>query len=347
MAGAQKDSETAGLSATERAALEDDADETGALDEIAGEGADDADDADDADAGDDAGEGADEGDEDEGKAKEPAKDPAKAGKPDAAADAAAAAAAAATAAAEADKPVDVIDDDDEDVATLPVLKVEVPKDAADQIKALKTEKRELFKQYNAGTITDEVYQEKLDEADGKLETLTEAVSAARLNAQIAEANQQQMATTWQRKVGSFMDEVKKTEGLDYRSNTALGAALDAVVKDLGNQKDKDGELVNGDKPMGWFLREAHRQVKASFGLVTVPKTAKPDDAGKPAAAGEQRKAKAPDLTKVPPNIRTAPSAAAAEDGGEFSHLATLSGMALEKAVARMTPEQQNRWAEET
>jgi hypothetical protein len=76
-------------------------------------------------------------------------------------------------------------------------------------------------------------------------------------------------------------------------------------------------------------------------MISVPKgTAQTKPAGK-----------APDLSKIPPNISRAPAAAASktgadDGGGEFAHLESLSGMALEKAVARLSPDQQARWAEE-
>lgn len=65
------------------------------------------------------------------------------------------------------------------------------------------------------------------------------------------------------------------------------------------------------------------------------------------AAQKQEKArpKVDDRSKIPPSLANVPAAAEAKiDADEFSHLEGMDIADQERAVARMTPEQQERWA---
>jgi len=300
--------DTPGLSDTERAALEDYDEDQDALRAVVG---------DDADAGDDT--------DDDGQ--DDAADDAGDDKP-----------------AESGKTQQVEDeDDDQPVTVMPLLDVQIPSDLEAQLEAARTARRELMKKFSDGELSDDEYQTQLDAAEQKLDALKDTKRAAEFNHQVAQANEKAVMESWKASVNGFFKSVKDTDGIDYANNRVLNSALDTVVKDLATMKDDAGNLVHGDKPQRWFLKEAHRLVKDNFAIVTVPKgSAKPAD--KPAAS-KGAAGKAPDLSKVPPSISRAPAASASDDGGEFAHLDGLSGMAIERAVARMTPEQQARWAE--
>jgi hypothetical protein len=56
-----------------------------------------------------------------------------------------------------------------------------------------------------------------------------------------------------------------------------------------------------------------------------------------------RKPAAADRSALPPTLAGVPAAADASVGSEFAHLDGLEGTALEKALARMTPDQQERY----
>lgn len=311
--------DTPGLSDTERAALEADDEDQDALRAVVGDDADAGDDTDD-DGQDDA---ADDAGDDKAKA-EPKTEP----KP-----------------AESGKTQQVEDeDDDQPVTVMPLLDVQIPSDLEAQLEAARTARRELMKKFSDGELSDDEYQTQLDAAEQKLDALKDTKRAAEFNHQVAQANEKAVMESWKASVNGFFKSVKDTDGIDYANNRVLNSALDTVVKDLATMKDDAGNLVHGDKPQRWFLKEAHRLVKDNFAIVTVPKgSAKPAD--KPAAS-KATAGKAPDLSKVPPSISRAPAASASDDGGEFAHLDGLSGMAIERAVARMTPEQQARWAEQ-
>lgn len=85
-----------------------------------------------------------------------------------------------------------------------------------------------------------------------------------------------------------------------------------------------------------LLNEAKRRFDEAAGIDTAEKpTEKP---AKPRLVS--------DRASLPPTIKDAPAEAAPPNGGgEFSVLDGLSGMELEAAVSRMSPEQQARWAE--
>jgi len=227
--------------------------------------------------------------------------------------------------------------------------IAAPEDADAQIKALRTEKAAAFKQLMDGDLTPEQYSAKEDEVTGKISEIERQVTAARVATEISVQNAQR---SYLGKVNALLDRARDVDGVDYRAegNKHLHDALDRTVKWLANDPS------NADKPEQWFLDEAHAMVKGRFGVgkaAAAPAGQQGGADGKPAAAKPpattSRAGKAPDLSGVPPTVRNLPAAAdggaTGDDGGEFAHLNGLTGMALERAVARMTPEQQQRWAE--
>lgn len=170
----------------------------------------------------------------------------------------------------------------------------------------------------------------------------------------AESTEQMAKQQWDWECRRFMRNTAKHEGVDYRTEGPLRDEFDAQVKTLAN------DTKNGQRPGEWFLREAHKRVKAIHGLTTKTDTAA--DAAAKAEAEKKAKAEAERIAKekaaiergkgkdgLPKTLGGLPAAGAAEVGtndGEFSHLDSLGGMELETAVARMTPEQQERWARE-
>jgi hypothetical protein len=301
--------EMAGLSDIERAALAEESDDEAALQAIAGMEAPDADDA-------------DEGDDDEADAgKADAKGEADDGAADDAEGADPAKAAAAAEPEKKDEPAKAV------VEHQPVVfTATAPEDAAEQIKALRAEKATEFKKLMDGEITPEEYSAKEDEILGKISAIDREVTTANVATKLTLENAQR---SYFEKVNRLLDSAKADEGIDYRGNKVLHAALDATVKDLA------ADPANGDKPEYWFLQTAHKMVKDSFGLT---KAAPDPGAKKPGG-------RAPDLSGLPPTVRNVPAAAESEDGGEFAHLGNLKGMQLEMAISKMSPEQQQRWAE--
>jgi hypothetical protein len=240
---------------------------------------------------------------------------------------------------------DADDEDDEPAAFIPRLKVEPVEGYDKKMADLAAKKNAVHQKFKAGEIELDQMLTERDEVDTEAGKLRMQQERAEHNAAI---NQQNEAAAWHHDISTFVSGVKKAEGIDYGKKT-LNAALDEAVKELANAKDKDGKLLHAEKSGRWFLREAHKRVKEDLGIKPAVAAEKGDDkaaAEKKAAALAARK---PDKKKVPKTLAGLPGASADDTKGdpEFQHLDKLDGMDLEYAVAKMTPEQQERWARST
>jgi hypothetical protein len=310
-----RDAALANLTDEERAALEDDdlsPEEKAALEDIAGddEGDDDEDDED-IDADDEGTEDDGEEDAEEKKAAAPAKKSEEA-KVDESAET-----------TEADD-----GDDDEDLEEVNSrYQVKLPDDFDDQVKALDDREAELAKKFKAGEIEADEFLSENKSLASEREKLGRIATKAEIAQEMKEQN---AAQTWQRKVRALMRDAKASDGIDY-SKPLLGAALDKALKDLA-AKDE-----NNDKPMSWFLKEAHKQVKTELGVgkKEVTKEDKPT---------EKPKARKPDTSKLPASLANVPGGDGPGDvGDEFADLDKLDGLAYETALAKMTPAQRDRY----
>lgn len=231
----------------------------------------------------------------------------------------------------------------EDDRFVPQYRADVPADAADQIKALTKEERDAFDQLMDGTLDKDEYRAVKERTDAAVETLKTAV----LTAGIFETANQQAAhqsalRDWTKSEGKSFAGFKD-EGIDYKGKPALLAAYNHNLKTLGM------DPANESRDATWFFNEAHARTKADLGLAgkaaapAAAPTAAP--AATPAAAPAPAARTAPDLSQIPPTLGRVPPAAdpAIGSNDEFAHLANLNGAELEKAVARMTPEQQDRY----
>lgn len=168
-----------------------------------------------------------------------------------------------------------------------------------------------------GTLEVEDYTKIEAEADKAIREGERAIIKAEVSREMLE---QQQANEWDQAANAFI-EAAKTQGIDYRANNILATALDAEIKRLANLPE------NNDKPAGFFLREAHKAVSSAFNL-----TAKA-----PAAAPAKGKGRAVDLSAIPPSLSTLPVAADSPiQGDRFAHLRGLDGLALERAMAKMS-----------
>lgn len=309
-----RDAALANLTDEERAALEDDElspEEKAAIEDIAGEDEGDDDDGDeDLDADD---EGTDDDgveDAEEKKAAAPAKK-AEEAKGDESAEA-----------------EDEAGDDDEDIDEVNSrYQVNLPEDFGDQVKALDERETEIAKKFKAGEIeADEFISENKVIASERAKLDRVATKAEIAN----EMGEQNAAHEWQRKVNALIRDAKEKEGIDY-NKPLLNAALDKAIKDLAAAPE------NTDKPMSFFLKEAHKQVKAELGIGKTE--AKPTE--KPAGKAKGRK---PDVSNLPATLANVPGGDGPGDvGGEFVDIDKLDGLAYEQALAKMTPAQRERY----
>jgi colicin import membrane protein len=232
------------------------------------------------------------------------------------------------------------EDEDEDddaplTARMPRYKVEPVEKYAEKSTALDAEYAEAFKSFKAGDMELDALHAKQREIESKRSDLREA----KLKAEMATSFNDQMGVAeWQNDVAAFFDKVKKSEGIDY-NKPSLNAAVDYQLKALA------ADEANKDKSPQWFLRTAHKLVKADLGIVAKPAADdKGDDKGKPADKTKPAGRKpALAMVKTLSGLPNAGDDDAAGGDSEFTALDKLSGLEFEDALARMPQAKQDRY----
>lgn len=229
---------------------------------------------------------------------------------------------------EAATPAEEPAEEPEQPAAMPRYEAQLPSDYDDQIKALKDRDAELRQKFKDGEID-------IDERDAGLSELSEQreqLLVARAKAEISqEMTQQTAAQQWQATVNRALSDFAKPEngGIDYRKDQAKAEDLDSFVKFLANKQE------NADKPMDWFLAEAHKRVQALHGITPAPKRETIAD------ASNKRK---PPLDAAPKTLAQVPGSDGPGDvGDEFADVTALDGWELEQAIAKMSPTQREKF----
>lgn len=230
---------------------------------------------------------------------------------------------------------------DEQTATTvrvePIYQAQASDNLDQQLKDLAQARRDARRKYEEGELSEDQYDAELD----RIEQERDKANSARIRAEVsADMTAQQLTRAYHATVGSFFDDVKKA-GFDYKAEANKGAMqyLDKTIKALA--QTAEGE----EGPELWreILSNAHLLTAAKFKIAAGKPEPKPD-AGKGNKAAEVARSRTPDLSNVPPTVGRGPSAGTPSvNSDEFSHLDGLSGIALERAVARLTPDQQERW----
>jgi len=139
--------------------------------------------------------------------------------------------------------------------------------------------------------------------------------------QNAEARTQRWEYEQERFFGQAANEMYK--------DPVMFAALNAQVKALGQ------DAANVKQKPHWFLEEADRLVRDRFAIGAKTPTGEKPGGKKPTA---------PDLSKLPKTLANIPAAELPDTGNaEFAHLDKLDGMDLEMALAKLSPEQEERY----
>lgn len=202
---------------------------------------------------------------------------------------------------------------------IPRQSVDAVEDFEAKMVEIKAAKADLREQLNNGDIDLDQYEAKKDEI-ADVETALRIKQAAAENA--ARQNEHIDAERWKWEQEQFFGDKKNAI---YQDKIVL-AALNAAVIDLAN------DPKHANQKGTFFLTEADRIVRERFNIGNAPA----NNGGKP-----DRK---PDLSKIPKTLSNLPAAATDnENGGEFSHLDKLSGMDLERALAKLSPEQAERY----
>lgn len=236
-----------------------------------------------------------------------------------------------------------IDDDGEEVA--PVIAPVVPEpviepvventgiDYAEVLLASTTKQAELEAQlkdlaerFDDGELEDAEYNievRKVERAIARVEAKME-LAEEQIEAQnaAAEANQAKLMAQWEK---AQVDFFAKPENKAIAEDDAMFNSLDVHVKKI---------LAAGNTPIADVLDLAKHNLLAGIAKITGQKV---PDAPKPST-----KPKAPQV-ELPPTLGNIPSAIPNADGDEFGYIDKLSGRKYEDAVAKLTPEQHERY----
>lgn len=221
----------------------------------------------------------------------------------------------------------------------PIYQAQAAENLDAKLKELAQARREARRKYEEGELSEDQYDAELD----RIEQERDTVNSARIRAEVSsEMTVQQLTREYQKTIASFFGDVKKA-GFDYTDEANKGAMqyLDKTIKALAQAAEGD------EGPELWreILNNAHMLTAAKFKIPTQKAAGdEPGKDGKTSKAVEVARSRTPDLSKVPPTVGRGPSAGTPSvNSDEFSHLDGLSGIALERAVARLTPDQQERW----
>lgn len=232
--------------------------------------------------------------------------------------------------AEPAEPVAAAAEDDDGVFA-PNYRYQLVEGIEDKLKAFTDQLAELRQKHKDGEIGFDEYDEQKDallEERTKLQTQHERAVDERETFKLT------VEQEWQRDSRRFIRTHK-----EYADDVLFGA-LDAQITKIAN------DPATSTKSNAWILNQAHERVMKAFGRTPAPA---PAPAPLPASSREAVK-QAVDARKpkaaVPRTLADVPAADKAEtsgDDGEFAHLDNLTGMDLERELARMPKDQQDRY----
>lgn len=226
--------------------------------------------------------------------------------------------------------------EDEHPAPASVPKTLAPDDIKDQRAQLRKERAEAQRKVFDGLMEPEEFESIENGIQDKLDALVRAEAVDQTRSQIS---LERMTAEYDSELAQYQ-KAAKAAGLDISQGdlkvefTRMVAlcAQDAVERGL---TDTPGNIAASKAG----LKDAMVLMQARHGkTVTLP-------SGKPAAPAQKPRPKVDDRSKIPPSLANVPAAAEAKVGDdEFAHLEGMEIADQERAVARMTPEQQERWA---
>lgn len=205
---------------------------------------------------------------------------------------------------------------------VPAFAVPAVADFEGKMAALAAREVALREQLAAGDLDIAAYDaEKTAIIEGRADLRSEQ----RFASFAAEQNEQNQKARWQWEQSRFFEQDSSTVYKD----PILFAALDASIKALAHQPE------HANKSSSWFLTQADSAVRKLFGGLGAPAQAPAAPAKPPVSL----------LQNIPATLAAVPAAALPETGGgdEFAKLERLSGMDLERQLARMAPDEVTRY----
>lgn len=197
----------------------------------------------------------------------------------------------------------------------PILVVEAPADAEEQLAEVASKKADLDTQFDDGDITTAEYRKQMD-ALNKQER--EIEFAQREAALAAKMEQQRQQNEWNSQCQSFLDKHKEYLG---DANAERFGKLNEMVIALANMPSNRG--ITGPE----LLAKAHKIVSLEYG-----------DAAPVPAAEPKPKAAAKSVEKnVPPSLHAVPAAEPSDaSGGKWAALDRLNPDQLEDALMKLS-----------
>lgn len=199
---------------------------------------------------------------------------------------------------------------------------EPPENAKAQLEQIEKDKDALSEKFDNGELTGTEFRQQLAALDKQEREIDWKLRKAELA-------RESRAEAFTQAAGAFVG-----QHTQYKPGTPGYRALDAEVRALQTQAMQDG----GDPLDPGLIAQAHANIEAAFGRTPAPKPAASKTDG--AAAGK-RPAPPPTLGDLP-----AADATEATDGGEFAFIDRLTGTAYEEAMAKLTPDQRDRYLQQ-
>jgi hypothetical protein len=208
---------------------------------------------------------------------------------------------------------------------------------------LRSERSEALQKMLDGEMSRDDFQAVDERVSTDLDKLVraEATDAARQQIQL-----DSMMADYSKELRSARGELKAA-GLDL---SAVSGDFDRAVRMFAKEAqergldDKPGELAASKdalaEAVAYTLRRHGKAKAASPAPAPAPAATTPAPAAAPVPT---RQPKPVDRSTLPPTLAGVPVAADAAITSEFAHLAGLEGSSLERALARLTPEQQERY----
>ena len=181
----------------------------------------------------------------------------------------------------------------------------------------------LADKYEAGELSFKDYRRAERDLSAQQNALrTEAVKAE----VYADMQRQQSLREWNSAVEAFRADPANQAFESPAIIPLMNSQLNALWQEPGI----------AEKSHRWVLDEAKRRVQTQLRAVLGVAEAKPE--AKPVTPRPSAAA-----VTIPPTLGRTPAALPNGAGGEFAALDSLNGIALEDALARMKPEQRDRW----
>lgn len=214
----------------------------------------------------------------------------------------------------------------------PERKNSAPSDIDAQREALRNERIEAHTKLLDGETTQEEYNAVALRVDSKLDDLLTAQVTDRVRSNM---ENDALMQRWNVLHGEAVTAAKAI-GIDYVAEPAKLAELDGLVAFYGQQATKQGMSDEGAKLTAsrWALGQATAMMNARYA-----------SAAKAPASGVKPPRAPADRSVLPPTLAGIPAAADPSVTGsdEFSHIDRMSPAAAERAIARLTPAEQERY----